>query len=121
MVPRFCQRRLSRRGIGAPAFARIRDEFRRLADENPGKTIAIFTHATPIRAMLTEWQEQPIEVINTTPWPTNASVTVVDYLDDGGYALRMAAYDGHLREAGLSDVNAAEPIDAVSKMKKDAV
>lgn len=103
-------------------FARIRDEFRRLADENPGKTIAIFTHATPIRSMLTAWQGQPIEAINATPWPTNASVTVVDYLDDGGYALHMAAYDGHLREAGLSDMNVVEQMDeGAGKKKKDAV
>lgn len=88
-------------------FARIRVEFRRLADENPGKTIAVFTHATPVRSMLTEWRGQPIEAINTTPWPTNASVTVVDYLDDGSYVLREEAYDGHLQAAGLIDAKAA--------------
>ncbi len=85
-------------------FARIRLAFRRLAEENNGRTIALFTHATPVRSMLTEWRGQPIEAINQTPWPGNASVTVVDYLDDGSYRLVLAAHDEHLVQAGVSDV-----------------
>lgn len=84
-------------------FARIRLAFRRLAEENDGRTIALFTHATPVRSMLTEWRGQPIEAINQTPWPGNASVTVVDYLDDGSYRLVLAAHDEHLVQAGVSD------------------
>lgn len=84
-------------------FARIRLTFRRLAEENNGRTIALFTHATPVRSMLTEWRGQPIEAINQTPWPGNASVTVVDYLDDGSYRLVLAAHDEHLVQAGVSD------------------
>lgn len=88
-------------------FARIRVTFRRLADENPGKTIAVFTHATPIRSMLTEWQGLELESINRVPWPSNASVTVVDYLDDGSFSLPLVAYNRHLVDAGLVDTKAA--------------
>ncbi|MBQ2767009.1 MAG: histidine phosphatase family protein [Clostridia bacterium] len=87
-------------------FARICVTFRRLAEENHGRTIALFTHATPIRSMLTEWRGQPIEAINDTPWPSNASVTVVDYLDDGTYHLELAAFGDHLVRAGLADAAA---------------
>lgn len=98
-------------------FARIRVTVRALAEENDGKTIALFTHATPVRSMLTEWRGQSIEAINETPWPTNASVTVVDYLDDGSYRLVLAAYDEHLVRAGLVDKKAAahEKMDVAPK------
>lgn len=98
-------------------FARIRRTFRELAEENEGKTIAVFTHATPVRSMLTEWRGLPIEAINETPWPTNASVTVADYLDDGSYRLVLADYNEHLIRAGLVDKKAAahEKMDVAPK------
>lgn len=103
-------------------FARIRDTFARLARENDGLTVALFTHATPVRSMLTHWHGQPIEAINDTPWPGNASVTVIDYHDDGSYTIVEEAYDDHLAEAGLIDRKAAayEKADG-DKPKKDAV
>ncbi|MBQ3126465.1 MAG: histidine phosphatase family protein [Clostridia bacterium] len=117
-VNAYCPGGESVRGL----FARIRETFRRLADENPGQTVALFTHATPVRSMLTEWHGQPIEAINNTPWPGNASVTVIDYHDDGSYTIVEEAYDAHLAEAGLIDAKAAayEKADAKEE-KKDAV
>ena len=102
-------------------FARIRVTIRALAEENDGKTIALFTHATPVRSMLTEWRGQSIEAINETPWPTNASVTVVDYLDDGSYRLVLAAYDEHLVRVGLVDKKAAAHKKMDVAPKRDSV
>ena len=102
-------------------FARIRVTFRRLAEENPNKTIAIFTHATPVRVMLTEWQGLPLEAVNDTPWPDNASVTVVDYLDDGGYIVYEKAYDEHLQKAGLLDSRAVIDAEPQPEPKMDAL
>ncbi|MBR7184658.1 MAG: histidine phosphatase family protein [Clostridia bacterium] len=83
-------------------FDRINLAFRRLAEENDGKTIALFSHATPIRSMLTAWQGLPFEAISTTPWPPNASVTVVDYLDDGSMVLREKAVTAHFDAKGIA-------------------
>lgn len=87
--------------------ARVSAAFRRIADENPGRTVAVFSHGTPLRAMLTLWQGKPLEAINCVPFPPNASVTVVDYADDGSFTLISAAYDRHLHEAGLVPPKAA--------------
>lgn len=60
---------------------RIVDEIRRIAEENPGKAVAIFCHATPIRAFRIycegDWN---------APYPTNASVTHAEY-EDGKFRL----------------------------------
>ena len=83
-------------------FDRINLAFRCFAEENDGKTIALFSHATPIRSMLTAWQGLPFEAISTTPWPPNASVTVVDYLDDGSMVLREQAVTAHFDAKGIA-------------------
>ncbi len=80
---------------------RVSAAFDRIALENKGRTVAVFSHGTPLRAMLTLWQGLPIEAINHVPFPPNASVTVVDYNDDGSFSLVESAYADHLAEAGL--------------------
>ena len=90
-------------------YDRIRVAFDALVSENRGRTIGVFTHATPVRSMLTVWRGQPFEAITDTPWPSNASVTVVEYRDDGSIALEYAAYDAHLVAAGLAG-NGSAPI-----------
>ncbi len=96
-------------------ISRVSAAFRRIADENPGKTVAVFSHGTPLRAMLTLWQGLPIEAINRVPFPPNASVTVVDYTDDG-VLLAEAAYADHLAAAGLVPPRAAyEKTDVETK------
>ncbi|MBQ3125728.1 MAG: histidine phosphatase family protein [Clostridia bacterium] len=83
-------------------YDRIRAAFDEIVAENPGRTVAVFTHATPVRAMLTVWRGQPFAAMTDTPWPPNASVTVAECRDDGSVHLEYAAYQEHLIAAGLA-------------------
>lgn len=58
---------------------RILAEVSRLAKENEGKTICIFTHFTPIYALRTAWAGVPVSEMKNMPKPSNASVTHVVY------------------------------------------
>ena len=43
-----------------------------------------------------------LEGITDIPWPGNASVTVVDYDDEGQFHIVLESYDEHLKKAGLA-------------------
>lgn len=58
---------------------RIVDEIKTLAQENEGKTIFIFTHATPIRSLKAACDNKTLEEIKDIPWASNASVTSAEY------------------------------------------
>lgn len=58
---------------------RIREAVWKIAEENDGKTVLIATHATPIRSLITLWQNQPLEALNEIKWVANASVSIVNY------------------------------------------
>ncbi|MBQ8796658.1 MAG: histidine phosphatase family protein [Oscillospiraceae bacterium] len=60
---------------------RIVGEVRRIAEENPGKAVAIFCHATPIR-VFRAYCENNWDV----PYASNASVTHAEY-EDGQFKL----------------------------------
>ncbi|MBE6712448.1 MAG: histidine phosphatase family protein [Ruminococcaceae bacterium] len=58
---------------------RILAEVERLAKENEGKTICIFTHFTPIYALRTAWEGVHVSEMKRMPKPSNASVTHAIY------------------------------------------
>ena len=58
---------------------RITAEIRRIAMENEGKNIFIFTHATPIRVIKAAFDGYSLDDIQSIPWASNASVTHVEY------------------------------------------
>lgn len=58
---------------------RILAEVERIVKENEGRSIAIFTHATPIRILKTVWDDKPLSMMAQTPWVSNASVTRAEY------------------------------------------
>lgn len=61
---------------------RIYLEIKRIATENDGKTVAIFTHATPIRAFFTYINGgSAAEMINLN-WPLNASLSEAVFEND---------------------------------------
>lgn len=68
---------------------RILAEVERLARENEGKTVAIFTHATPIRIVKNAWDGNDVSALVQTPWASNASVTHAEY-ENGVF--RVLAY-----------------------------
>lgn len=64
---------------------RILAEVSRLAKENEGKSICIFTHFTPIYALKTAWAGVSVSEMKNMPKPSNASVTHVVY-ENGEFA-----------------------------------
>ena len=58
---------------------RIVAEVSRIARENEGKTVCIFTHYTPIYALRTAWEGVPVSEMKNMPKPSNASITHAVY------------------------------------------
>ena len=81
----------------AQLVARIDAALRKIAEENPGKTVVVVSHGTPIRA--TQWSTtgQPISHMKDVPWASNASVTELFY-QDGRFHLGKVSQDAHLAE-----------------------
>lgn len=71
---------------------------RRIAGSHPGKTVAIATHATPIRTLCCFCEKDSLDGMKDIPWVSNASVTEV-ICDNGGFSIVQAGFDGHLGES----------------------
>ena len=74
---------------------RVLQTLTRIAKENDGKTVAIATHATPIRAMQSFVQHGRFEAMKDFPWVTNASVSVLSF-DNGEWKFLDVGIDSHL-------------------------
>ena len=61
---------------------RVRETVWRIAEANPGKTVLIASHATPIRAMQCDWAGVGIDGMQNIRYVRNASVSIVDYDTD---------------------------------------
>lgn len=68
-----------------------------IAEENDGKTVAIATHATPIRVMISMIETGGLSEMKDIPWVTNASVTEITY-DKGDWKIVEKSKDAHLEE-----------------------
>lgn len=77
--------------------ARIVSEVSRIARENEGKSVCIFTHFTPIYALRTHWAGVPLEEMKRMPKPPNASVTVAEYENGVFSALVKFGDTSHLK------------------------
>ena len=73
---------------------RIMKTLEKIAKENPQKTIAIATHATPIRVAETIIEHGDIEYMKDVAWVSNGSVTVLEY--DGDWKVLSVSEDEHL-------------------------
>ena len=67
---------------------------RDIAENNQGKSVAVFTHATPIRCFAAYCQGK---MIKNVPWASNASVTVAEY-KNGKFHLIAYSQDDFLGE-----------------------
>jgi len=74
---------------------RIVTELTRIADENTGKTVFIFTHATPIRVFKAFCDGKQKEEIKDIPWAPNASVTKSVY-ENGIFTVTSYGEDGFM-------------------------
>lgn len=78
-------------------YQRIWGAVENIASENPGGTVVISTHATPIRAVICRLKGYPVEEMKNVPWGSNASITVVKY-DGGKWSLVLESFDEHLHD-----------------------
>ena len=85
----------------AELASRVRATLEKIAFDNDGKTVMIATHATPIRSMYCVWNNLPLTEMKNIHWAPNASVTIVDYDNKGGYELIAYALHDHLADEGL--------------------
>ncbi len=76
---------------------RIRGIFDRIVEENDGKTVAVFTHACPIRELQCVLCGRPTDDMRDIKWVGNASTTLVE-CDRGKYNFAMIGYNGYLAE-----------------------
>ena len=74
---------------------RIYREVDRLIEKHKGECFAIFTHATPIRLMRAKWEGYPPEELKNVEFCANASVSVVEYDDNGNVNVLLYGYDEH--------------------------
>lgn len=78
-------------------YERIPMRLLEIAIQNEGKTIAIATHATPIRCVISKWMGLGLSGMKLFPWPTNASVTEVTFENDI-FMVTKAPQDKHLAD-----------------------
>jgi len=74
---------------------RVMNALTLIAEANDGKTVAIGTHATPIRAMQSIIETGGVESMQAIPWVSNASVTVLTY-ENKTWKLVVVGEDRHL-------------------------
>ncbi len=85
---------------GGESVAQLQQRVRRavetIARRHSGESVCIATHATPIRAMECVWRGLPLSAMQSIPWVSNASVTIVEYDDDGSSRLVERDIHAHL-------------------------
>ncbi len=79
---------------------RIMEVLEEIAVNNVGKTVAIATHATPIRVAQGIIQTSGLGEMKDIPYVSNASVTHLEY--DGDWRVLKAGEDAHLAELRTS-------------------
>lgn len=75
---------------------RVNRSIQKIVCENKGKTIAIATHGTPIRAMQCLWSGLSLDVMKDIPWASNASVTIAEFTENES-RITQISYDEHLK------------------------
>ena len=74
---------------------RIWKAVREIAAQNPGKTVVIVTHATPIRTLLCRLKGLELDQMKHISWVSNSSLSVV-HVKDGRWELAQVGADLHL-------------------------
>lgn len=82
----------------ADLFTRVHAALAEIVAKHPGETIAVVTHATPIRVLKTEWMGVPLSKLRTISSPPNASVTIVNYKEDGRHEILLDGENSFLGE-----------------------
>lgn len=80
-------------------FDRITKAITKIAVENYGKTVAIFTHATPIRVLYCFCNSLGVEAMKDIGWCPNASVSEIVF-KNGEFSMPVYGYDEFLGDIG---------------------
>ena len=83
-------------------YRRVNRALDRIVAAHQGECVALFSHATPARAVACRWFGYPPEEMAKVPWATNASVSIVEYDEDGGARVIQYGYDGHQGDVATS-------------------
>ena len=75
---------------------RIATAVAKIASENCGETVCIGSHATPLRMLMTMWNDLPLERAHEIPFPTNASVSVSIYEKERFLRCECYSFDEYL-------------------------
>ena len=78
----------------------------RIAEDHPGETVLVTTHATPIRVAQCLMSGHSLTDMKDIPWVSNASLTTAVY-DNGTWQLLQVSRDDYLDE-----LRTALPADA---------
>lgn len=78
-------------------FDRFNGTVEKIAKENDGKTIFIFSHATCLRCFATLCMGKDLKEMKDVPWPNNASVTEAEY-ENGKFKLIKYGFDDFMGE-----------------------
>lgn len=82
-------------------LARYIPALRTVAEENDGKTVAVFSHGMAMRLVLGTLQGQTMEEINHTRHGDNTAVSLLEY-ENGQFRVIYRDDNSHLAEEGLS-------------------
>lgn len=77
--------------------ARVYKTVEKIAQNHPDQVVFLFTHATPVRTFSVQAMGKSIDELEALPWPSNASVTEVEY-DEGKFALKAYSIDDFMGE-----------------------
>lgn len=80
-------------------YDRITKEIGKIALENDGKTVAVFTHATPIRVLYCFCNSLGVEAMKDIGWCPNASVSEIVF-KNGEFSMPVYGYDEFLGDIG---------------------
>ena len=87
---------------GGESFLAVASRVNEFLDEilkkHRGECIAIFSHALAVRSLACKWFSLPLSKVNEVPWSANASVSIVEYHDDGTVSLVLYGYSDHQGE-----------------------
>ena len=76
---------------------RVFSAIQEIAKTNEKKTVAVFTHATPIRCLMTKLKGWTLSEMKKVNWISNASVSEI-YYENEKFALGKIGIDGFLKE-----------------------
>lgn len=87
-------------------YARMRGVLQKIAEENPGRTVAVFTHGCALRNFLSFAEYGSISGLHAVGWGDNSAVSLVEYDPEAGWKLIYKNDSSHLPQ----DAHTAMPV-----------